>query len=241
MTENDSTMNIFEILCKDIAAGKYAPGSRLPAERELATQLSTSRPTLREALRRLEDWRMVEARRGSGIVVRDREEWSLQALPTFVREALRTPDFELKQMTMDILALRVRVYAEVLRLVSDREPDLTDARAKLDQAWEARRDPKEFLRHDFDVLRSILAAAKTYPALWLLNDIAGVYLPLAGLLGPAALPRDDYHVCYTAMLDDLDAGYGEAAAMRLTLYLERNDRDLLTAMGVESPNKRNKS
>lgn len=229
-TTNSSPLQVVDTLCREIASGKYAPGSRLPPERELATQLSTSRSTLREALSRLEDWRLIEVKRGSGIAVRDKTEWSLQVMPAFVMEALGKPGFQLKEMVADILALRTRVYAEVLRLSGRRDPELKEARKQLELAWEARRQPQVFLRHDFDVLRSILSAAESYPALWLLNDIANVYLPLAGLLGNAALPREDYFHCYTAMLDDLEAGYGEAAAMRLTLYLERNDRDLIAAM-----------
>lgn len=47
--------------------GKYAPGARLPAERELAQQLGVSRPSLREALIALEIDGTIEIRMGSGI------------------------------------------------------------------------------------------------------------------------------------------------------------------------------
>lgn len=50
-----------------IAAGEFAPGSRLPAERELAAQLGVSRPSVREALIALEVEGWVEVRIGSGI------------------------------------------------------------------------------------------------------------------------------------------------------------------------------
>jgi len=49
--------------------GRYAPGSRLPAERELAQQLGVSRPSLREALIALEIEGAIEIRMGSGIYV----------------------------------------------------------------------------------------------------------------------------------------------------------------------------
>lgn len=44
---------VFEKLLADIVRGVHPAGTRLPAERELARQLGASRPTLREALRRL--------------------------------------------------------------------------------------------------------------------------------------------------------------------------------------------
>jgi len=49
--------------------GAFAPGSRLPAERELAQQLGVSRPSLREALIALEIDGSVEIRSGSGVYV----------------------------------------------------------------------------------------------------------------------------------------------------------------------------
>jgi GntR family transcriptional regulator, transcriptional repressor for pyruvate dehydrogenase complex len=52
-----------------IAAGEFQPGSRLPAERELAKRFGVSRPTLREALIALEVEGYVDVRPGSGIVV----------------------------------------------------------------------------------------------------------------------------------------------------------------------------
>jgi DNA-binding FadR family transcriptional regulator len=54
-----------------IAVGDYRPGSRLPAERELAQQLGVSRPSLREALIALEVEGRIEVRTGSGIYVLD--------------------------------------------------------------------------------------------------------------------------------------------------------------------------
>ena len=52
-----------------IRDGEYAVGSRLPAERDLALQLSVSRPSVREALIALEVEGLVEVRAGSGIHV----------------------------------------------------------------------------------------------------------------------------------------------------------------------------
>jgi DNA-binding FadR family transcriptional regulator len=52
-----------------IAAGEFLPGSRLPAERELAKQFGVSRPSMREALIALEVEGYVEVRPGSGIIV----------------------------------------------------------------------------------------------------------------------------------------------------------------------------
>ena len=52
-----------------IAAGEFPPGSRLPAERELAKRFGVSRPSMREALIALEVEGYVDVRPGSGIIV----------------------------------------------------------------------------------------------------------------------------------------------------------------------------
>ena len=60
---------IAEQLRSLIASGEFQPGSRLPAERDLARQLGVSRPTVREALIALEVEDVVDVRTGSGIYV----------------------------------------------------------------------------------------------------------------------------------------------------------------------------
>jgi GntR family transcriptional regulator, transcriptional repressor for pyruvate dehydrogenase complex len=52
-----------------IVAGTLAPGSRLPAEGELATLLGASRNTVREAVRALVTARVLDVRRGDGTYV----------------------------------------------------------------------------------------------------------------------------------------------------------------------------
>jgi GntR family transcriptional repressor for pyruvate dehydrogenase complex len=53
-----------------IECGEFGVGTRLPPERDLATQLGVSRPSVREALIALEVEGLVEVRMGSGIYVR---------------------------------------------------------------------------------------------------------------------------------------------------------------------------
>ncbi len=57
------------VLRERIMSGTYAPGTRLPPERELAPELGTNRATLREALRTLGAQGLVHARQGSGIAL----------------------------------------------------------------------------------------------------------------------------------------------------------------------------
>ncbi len=64
---------IADSIAADIESGRYAPGDRLPTERDLALHFGVSRPTLREALIALEILGMIEAKHGHGILVTERK------------------------------------------------------------------------------------------------------------------------------------------------------------------------
>lgn len=60
-----------------ISHGDLKPGERVPSERDLATMLGVSRPSVREAIMVLEAMGLVESRQGGGTFVRSLTETSL--------------------------------------------------------------------------------------------------------------------------------------------------------------------
>ncbi|MRT04613.1 FadR/GntR family transcriptional regulator [Ewingella americana] len=62
---------------------EFPPGSRLPAERELASQLQVSRASVREALIALEVIGLVDVKVGNGVIVREQ--------PTTVQQPTQEP------------------------------------------------------------------------------------------------------------------------------------------------------
>ncbi len=62
---------VFEQLRDEILRRQYRPGDNLPPERELCEILNVNRSSVREALKRLEQARLIEIKQGGGITVLD--------------------------------------------------------------------------------------------------------------------------------------------------------------------------
>ncbi len=129
---------IAEQLRQLMASGEFAPGSRLPGERDLALQLGVSRPSVREALIALEVAGMIEVRTGSGIYVRQ----------TSAAKPVATP-VELDDNTpanwgpLEVMSARILVEAEVAALAAAhaQKADLKAIKSGLQQMkLEAARD-----------------------------------------------------------------------------------------------------
>jgi DNA-binding FadR family transcriptional regulator len=233
-TEVTAIDAVFETLLKNIVGGAYPSGTRLPAERELARQLGASRPTLREALRRLGEWNLVEPRRGSGVVVRPYRDWSIEVMAAYLRYGKpQHGQPGVVQMLLDVLAMRRAVALEVVRLTARRVPKggTTPARAAMARAW-AVRDQAGYAREDFEVMRVIVEAAQFTPGLWLLNRLAEVWFDAAATLRFAVRPPDDYVAVYTRFFDLIEAGDADAACALMADYLERHDAKLVGALGA---------
>lgn len=69
MTDAPIWTRIRTQLEQDLAAGRYAPGDRLPSEATLAARFGVNRHTLRRAVAALAEAGLVHARRGAGVFV----------------------------------------------------------------------------------------------------------------------------------------------------------------------------
>src|SRR4051812_43823907 len=216
---------VFEKLLADIVRGVHPAGTRLPAERELSRQLGASRPTLREALRRLGEWSLVEPRRGSGVVVRPYRDWSIEVIGGYLRYGKPDPSQpSVAQILVDMLGIRRGIVIEVIKQTASRIPKGGTAAARLAmaRAWSLRDQP-QYSREDFEVLRSIVEAAKFTPGLWMLNRVAEIYLDLTHIMRFAIKAPPDYVATHTEFFDLLEAGEADQAAELMNDYLARHD------------------
>ncbi len=225
---------VFEKLLADIVRGVHPAGTRLPAERELSRQLGASRPTLREALRRLGEWNLVEPRRGSGVVVRAYRDWSIEVIGGYLRYGKPEGNQpSIGQILIDMLAMRRAVLLEVIKQTANRVPKggTAPARLAMARAWSLR-DSASYTREDFEVMRAIVEAARFTPGLWMLNRVADIYLDLANVVRFAIKAPDDYVAIHTRFFDLLEAGNGDAACAMMAEYLERHDAAIIRLLQV---------
>ncbi len=225
---------VFEQLLADIVRGVHPAGTRLPAERELARQLGASRPTLREALRRLGEWSLIEPRRGSGVIVRPYRDWSIEVIAGYLRYGKpQAGQPSIGQILIDLLAMRRAVVLEVIRMTGSRMPKggTQGARLAMARAW-AMRDQPSYAREDFEVMRQIVEAAKFTPALWMLNRISEIWTDAATVLRFAVRAPDDYVAVHTRFFELLELGDGDAACEHMRSYLERHDSGMTKILQV---------
>jgi GntR family transcriptional regulator, transcriptional repressor for pyruvate dehydrogenase complex len=230
--ETTAIDQVFEKLLSDIVSGVHPAGTRLPAERELSRQLGASRPTLREALRRLGEWNLVEPRRGSGIVVRPYRDWSIEVIAAYMRYGKPDPNQPpIGRILIDMLSMRRAVCIEVIKLTAKRVPKgaTKGARLAMARAW-SMRDQPTYVREDFEVMRQIAEAAKFTPGLWLLNSIADIWVDAASAMRFVVRAPDDYVQVHTKFFDLIENGDTDGAVTLMTQYLERHDNKIEQAL-----------
>ena len=144
-----------------IRENHFGPGDRLPPERELATMMQVSRPSVREALQALSILNIVEIRQGAGTYVTSLEPQLLVEPLNFV--------FSLDNSTLLELAaarkiLEVGIAAIAAQNITDEEIAALEACLEKSSAAVASDDYNAFLQSDIE-LHSIIATASRNPIL----------------------------------------------------------------------------
>ncbi len=217
-----------------IMADEWSAGDRLPPERELAESLGVSRPTLREALRKLEQMGLVTSRQGSGTTIQDwRTHATIELLPIYIREG-KAGDNLLPLLFSALHIRKVPVVEAIRWLAMARERvDFDRLRAELMAVWQVRNDPARFIERDFAWIQLLMTESGFYPALWILNVFYGLYSGLVHDMGMELPPGDEYYGIWNGILEHCRAGDVDLAVAEATSYFDR--WDLMLAHGGKPP------
>jgi GntR family transcriptional repressor for pyruvate dehydrogenase complex len=209
---------VFGRLCEAILGGQYQPGERLPTQRALAADLDVNIATVREAIKRLEQLRLVEVRHGDAMRVRDwRRSGGLDAL------ALLT------SVDQDV----VRSLFESRRLLLSEAARLAAARRSAEQAAGIEElagavatagDDHGALLADWHFMAAVVDAAGNIVFQLIMNSVRELYLPRIGAFGGIVAHRDAWAPLYAraaAAVRRRDGDDAAAAVTELALAQER--------------------
>jgi len=220
-------------LRNEILAGRIAPGSRLPSERELSLALGVNRLTLRAALARLEAMGLVSTRHGSGTeVVPWRERAGLEALPMVLR-SLERDEPAFLELLASLLEVRRVLVSEAVALAAERhtEEDI-EAMKRLVEAQKANLpDPLAFARGDLALQRVIVRAARNVGLELILNSFTRFPEEQPEIVAQMYDRREETMPFYDALVDIVRAGDGEAARHALRTAFNAMDHDWLSRHG----------
>jgi DNA-binding FadR family transcriptional regulator len=197
---------VFARLCEAILGGRYEPGERLPTQRALAADLQVNVATVREAVKRLEQLRLVEVRHGDAMRVLDwRRSGGLDALAL-----LTSVD---RDVVRSLFEARRLLLAEAARLAAQRRSEeQADTLDELAAAVASAGDDHGALLADWHFLAALVDAAGNLVFQLIMNSVRELYLPRLRAFGGIIARRDDWAPLYARAAAAVRAGDGEAAA-----------------------------
>jgi GntR family transcriptional regulator, transcriptional repressor for pyruvate dehydrogenase complex len=204
----NSSERVFVDLLEAVVAGRYAPGEKLPRQRELAADLGVTLQPLREALKRLEQMGVVEARHGDATRVRDwRAHGTLDVLahlgPAVLGDLLEARSLMLRELAALAAERRDEARGRTIAALAERFAALAGADGRA-------ADLRTAAEVDFAFFTEVAEAAGNLVFLLILNAIRGVYFEHLDEL-PVAADVAGLAPGYAALAGAIVAGDAHAA------------------------------
>ncbi len=214
---------VFARLCERITSGSYAPGERLPTQRALAEEFGVNMASVREALKRLEQLRLIEVRHGDATRVLDWRQSGLEALAVFATvdaEVVR-PLFEARRM----------VLTEVARLAAGRRTD-EQARRIADAARDVAEAPDDAAAQiaDWAFVSAVVEASGNVVFQLMGNSVREFYLAHPNTFMALVAGRDELAPLYADAAAAIAKGDADAAAAAMTRLMAAHEARMTAAL-----------
>jgi DNA-binding FadR family transcriptional regulator len=212
---------VVDELREAILSGRYAPGERLPPQRALAAELGVNMASVREALKRLQQLRLVEVRHGDATRVLDwRRSGGLEALAL-----LGSGDPEILGALFEARRL---LLVEAAKLAAERRSDShATALSELAAAIRSSRDPHHALLADWEFMAAVVDATGNLVLQLIMNSVRELYLPRAEAFAAVVADAHELAPLYEQAAAAIAAGDPDAAARAVTrLAAAQEDRML---------------
>lgn len=203
---------IADALREAIIAGRLKVDERLPVEQDLAAKFGVSRPTIREALKRLAAQNLVRSRRGPAggtFVTRPTQEEMSTSLTTASTLLVGLGEFDLEA----VAETRLELESLCLRLAAERREDkhLADMDAELALQRDKSLDDTGFCNSDVRFHRSVVDAAGNPMLSFVMFSAIEALLPLSNMLTFRYRDREVITGQHQLIRDALAAHDAEAA------------------------------
>jgi GntR family transcriptional regulator, transcriptional repressor for pyruvate dehydrogenase complex len=211
-----------------VRAGRFPPGSKLPAERQLAIQLGASRNVLREALRILETRGLVEVRYGVGTFVTEHAASSHLTIPVGLR-------LEASQLAVEEITLARRVIECAIVEVAARardDLDLQEMRSLLEATAAATEavDAKRFIELDLAFHELLGSCTHNSILRQMQSELTGATATVRGIATETHDAMRTATRFHGEILDALAMGDGERARAVMLLHLSDAGERLFGAL-----------
>jgi GntR family transcriptional regulator, transcriptional repressor for pyruvate dehydrogenase complex len=222
---------VFEQLRDQILRGERAPGSSLPAERVLCEALGVNRGAVREALRRLEQARLVAVRQGGSSRVLDyRASAGLELLAAL----LVSPEGRFDAgVVRSILEMRSALGPDVARLAASRGGAACADRlgASLAEMGRARRDLARLQDLVTRFWAHLVDGADNVAYRLAFNALSETYDRCRALLARPLEAELGERAAYAAIAEAVRIGDAQAAEVHARVLLRRGEAGVLDALG----------
>jgi GntR family transcriptional regulator, transcriptional repressor for pyruvate dehydrogenase complex len=198
--------DVFDQLRGAIMSGRYRPGERLPSQRALAADLGVNMSSIREALGRLEQLRLLEVRHGSATRVLDwRRSGGLESLA--LQHGAGEP------LLGDLFEARRLLLVESARLAAARRgPEQAAALLELAQAAAGAGGGQTALLADWEFMSALVEAAGNIVFQLIMNSVRELYLPCMDAFAGLVSDSQELAPLYAEVARAVQAGDGDDAA-----------------------------
>jgi GntR family transcriptional repressor for pyruvate dehydrogenase complex len=216
---------VFRILCEDVLSGRYAPGEKLPTQRRIAADLGVNMASVREAVKRLEQLRLVEVRHGDAMRVRD---WRAHGGLDVIAHVLFGASGLERSTLRALLEARRLMLVEAARLAAERRSDSQAARLEeLAERMGRAPDAAAAQALDFAFFSELVEAAENLVFVLVMNSIRELYFERAELFRAVVADHAELAPLYARAAAAVQAG-SAARSARAVGALARAQEDRLT-------------
>ena len=207
---------IADAIQQAILDGSLVRNDRLPREEELAVQFGVSRPTVREALKRLAARHLIRSRRGpagGNFVNGPSPEELSSSFGTAAALLVATGGVGLE----DVATARFEMEAVCCRLAAARieAHEITALREELAQQNDPALSDEEFCASDVRFHRALVRASGNPVLRFMMNVVVETLLPASNMIIARVRDRRIIVAFHTRMTDALEAGAADAAVAAL--------------------------